>query len=472
MSGGGDGAATALRRIPAVSLLLDRSEVASMARRYSRAFVTDLVREAVEELRRAVSAGEAGPEDVARFSDLLPSRLEAAIARRFSGRIVPVLNATGVIVHTNLGRSPLSAEAAARAAEAASGYCDLEYRLDDGERGSRQTHVESLLSRLFPGSTGFAVNNNAGAVLLALNTLADGREVLISRGELVEIGGSFRIPDVMAKSGAVLHEVGTTNRTRIADFESALSDRAALLLKVHTSNYRIVGFVEEAPLEAMVALGRRRGVPVVVDQGSGCVLDLSAHGLKDEPTVGSLLAEGADAVLFSGDKLLGGPQAGIVVGRADLVARMKSNALYRALRPDKTAVAALEATLEAFVSGTALETIPTLRMLAAPAGEVRSRAEALAARLSERAGAGLEAVVEPGTSRVGGGAAPMEEIPTYLLALRPRGIAAEAYEERLRRGRPPVVARVREGRLLADLRTILDGQDAALESALLAALGP
>jgi L-seryl-tRNA(Ser) seleniumtransferase len=458
-----------LRKIPPVGTLLDREEVARLARRYSRAFITDLVREAVEDLRRSVAEGRADSRAVERFTETLPSRIEEAISRRFGGRVATVLNATGVIVHTNLGRSPLSRQAVARMAEAAAGYCDLEYRVDSGERGSRQEHIESLIARLLPGYTGFAVNNNAGAVLLALNTLAEGREVLISRGELVEIGGSFRIPDVMAKSGGVLHEVGTTNRTRIADFESALSDRTGLLLKVHTSNYRIVGFVEETPLARLVDLGRKRGVPVLVDQGSGNLLDLSAHGVKNEPTVSDLLRDGADVVTFSGDKLLGGPQAGILAGRTEILARMRANPLYRALRPDKMTVAGLEATLEAFVAGSALEEIPALRMLTRSAADVRARTEAFLGRLTTKAGGDLEMRVEAGVSRVGGGAAPMEDLPTFLLAVRPRTMSAESYEGALRLGSPPVVARVREGWVLLDLRTILDDQEEALFGALIAA---
>lgn len=458
-----------LRKIPPVGTLLDREEVARLARRYSRAFITDLVREAVEDLRRSVAEGRADARAVERFAENLPSRIEEAISRRFGGRIATVLNATGVIVHTNLGRSPLSKRATARMAEAAAAYCDLEYRVETGERGSRQEHIESLIARLLPGCTGFAVNNNAGAVLLALNTLAEGREVLISRGELVEIGGSFRIPDVMAKSGGVLREVGTTNRTRIADFESALSDRTGLLLKVHTSNYRIVGFVEETPLARLVELGRKHGVPVLVDQGSGNLLDLSAHGVKNEPTVADLLGAGADVVTFSGDKLLGGPQAGLLVGRTEILARMRANPLYRALRPDKVQVAGLEATLEAFVAGSALEEIPALRMLTRSAADIRARTQAFLERLAPRAGGDLEMRVEEGVSRVGGGAAPMEDLPSFLLAVKPRVMSAEAYEAALRQGRPPVVARVREGWTLLDLRTILDDQEEALAEALIRA---
>jgi len=463
------GSGPALRRIPSVNVILDRPEVLELASRFSREFITDLVREAIDDLRRAVVAGESDSASVDAFEASLPARLDALLARRFSRRTSPVINATGVIVHTNLGRSPLSAEAIARASAAASGYCDLEFDVEEGAGGSRQAHLEGLLARLFPGARGLAVNNNAGAVMLALNTLADGREVLISRGELVEIGGSFRIPDVMAKSGAILREVGTTNRTRLGDFRAALGDRAGALLKVHTSNYRIVGFTEEAPVGEMAALAKSSGLPLMVDQGSGNLLDLSPFGLGDEPTVRSVLEQGADIVTFSGDKLLGGPQAGLVVGRGDLVAAMKSNPFYRALRPDKVTVAALEATLESFVAGRPLEEIPTLRMLATPAAEVGRRAEALAARLALSAGTRLETRVEDGASKVGGGAAPACEVPTRILAVRPRFSSAESYEIALRHGRPPVVARVRDGWLLVDLRTVPPDGETDLLSALLQA---
>jgi len=459
-----------LRKIPAVNTLLDRPEVQALTSRYSREFVTDLVREAVDELRSAVAAGEAREGDVDGFAEGLMRRLESAISHRFSRRKTLVLNASGVIVHTNLGRSIFSKEAAARMLAAAVGYGDLEYNIEKGGRGSRQEHIESLLARLFPGRRGLAVNNNAGAVMLALNTLAEGKEVLISRGELVEIGGSFRIPDVMSKSGAILHEVGTTNRTRLADFEKALSDRTGLLLKVHTSNYRIIGFTEETPVQSLASLARKAGVPLLVDQGSGCLIDLSSYGLKDEPTVGALLDAGGDVVTFSGDKLLGGPQAGILVGTGDLIARMKSNALYRALRPDKTTVAALEATLESFVAGDPINEIPTLRMLSRPADVIRKRSEAMAAGLDLLAAGRVESRIEEGVSRVGGGSAPMEDIPTFLLALRPREGGAEAYELSLRRGRPPVVSRVRDGWALLDLRTILEEQEEVLLGSLIAAL--
>ena len=459
--------ASAFRKIPAVNDLLERTEVRALVARYSRGFITDLIREALDGLRRDMESGSAGAADVEGFAGALAGRLEKAISRRFGGHLGPVLNATGVIVHTNLGRSPLSREAMRRASSAAEGYCDLEYDLREGARGSRQTNLDSHLARLLPGSRGLVVNNNAGAVFLALNSLAEGKEVLISRGELVEIGGSFRIPDIMAKSGAILHEVGTTNRTRLGDFETALGERTGLLLKVHTSNYRIVGFVEEASVEQMAGLARRSGIPLMVDQGSGNLLDLSGFGLADEIPVGRILEAGADVVTFSGDKLLGGPQAGILCGREDLVGRAKANPIYRALRPGRMAVAALEATLETFVAGDPMKEIPTLAMLSMPALEIRRRCEALAVRLE---GAALECDLVEGASKVGGGAAPIHEIATWLLALKPRAASAEAWEEGLRRGRTPVVARVRDGRLLVDLRTIPEEKDAELAGALLAAL--
>jgi L-seryl-tRNA(Ser) seleniumtransferase len=453
-----------------VSTLLERPEVAALARRYSQAFITGLVREEIADLRGRVASGSAREGDLAGFAGGLSARLEERIARGFSGRIATVINATGVIVHTNLGRSSWSKRAVERAEAAAAGYCDLEYDLHEGRRGSRQGYLETLLERLFPGQRGIAVNNNAGAVLLALNTLADGKEVVISRGELVEIGGSFRIPEVMARSGAILHEVGTTNRTRLADFEEALSHRTGLLLRVHASNYRIVGFVEEAPLPDLAGLARRSDLPLLVDQGSGNLLDLRPFGITGEPPASALLEQGADLICFSGDKLLGGPQAGILLGREDLVGLMKKNPLYRSLRLDKTIVAALEATLESFVSGNPLEEIPTLRMLALPVAAIRGRAGSLAERIREEAGESVEASLREGTSRVGGGTAPVQEIPTCLLALRPTGFPAEEYEVALRHGRPAVLARVREGRLLLDLRTVDPKEEIPLQAALMAAL--
>ena len=391
-------------------------------------------------------------------------RLEAA--RRPSLR--RVVNATGVVVHTNLGRAPLSAEAAARVAEIAASYSNLEYDLDRGARGDRETHAESRLRDLLGVEATVVVNNCAAAVLLAVNTLAEGREVLVSRGELVEIGGSFRIPDVLRKGGARLREVGTTNRTRLADFRAALSTETGMILKVHQSNYRIVGFTEAPSIEELAGLAREAAIHLVEDQGSG-LLDALAGGLATEATVFQAVGSGADLVTFSGDKLLGGPQAGLVAGRQNLVERMRKNPLYRALRVDKMTLAALDATLVEHEGGRAAATIPVLRMIQAPLAEVRARAEAFAREVAALAPALRPAPVE-GESAVGGGAAPTVGVPTVTVALDPGPAGADALAEALRAGSPPVVVRVAEGRVLVDLRTVRPDEEQMLLGALAAAV--
>ena len=400
------------------------------------------IREALEALRREVLAGRlngsgSGP---ARGR---PARGPGSPSR--GPRRAPlhrVINATGVVVHTNLGRAPLGPGALDALTAAGAGYNDLEYDLAEGERGSRGAHLARSrpCSSLGRRSSRY---NNAAAVLLALNTLAEGREAIVSRGELVEIGGSFRIPEVMAKAGAALREVGTTNRTRLADYRAALGDRTGLLVKVHTSNYRIVGFVEETSVAELAALGRERGIPLLVDEGSGNLARRAGREvMPGEPVVQDLLASGAHLVAFSGDKLLGGPQAGLLVGDPDLVARCAKNPLARALRLDKTRLAALAWTLAQHARAAPPRRSPCSRCARAPPEEIGRRALIVGERLA-RAGAPLEATVEEGTSRVEGGAAPMRDLPTRLLAIRPRGKSANAMEEALRKGMPPVVARSR-----------------------------
>ncbi|HUG53317.1 MAG TPA: L-seryl-tRNA(Sec) selenium transferase, partial [Vicinamibacteria bacterium] len=375
----------------------------------------------------------------------------------------PVINATGVIVHTNLGRSPLPAEAAAQVARIATSYSNLEYDVETGERGQREVHAETRLRALVGSEAAVVVNNNAAAVLLAVNTFAEGREVVVSRSELVEIGGSFRIPDVLRKGGARLREVGTTNRTRAADYRQALGPETALILKVHPSNFRMVGFTEAPSREELVALAREAGVPVAEDLGSGLLAPLPG---TDEVTVAESLRAGVDVVTFSGDKLLGGPQAGLAVGGASPLRAMRKNPLYRALRVDKMTLAALDAVLACHEAGRAASDLPTLSMLALTAAEVHARADAMAAAL-RRAHPEVEASVVAGTSAVGGGAAPTAEIPTALLRLRhPRATAFHLAAD-LRAGRPAVVARVAEEALLLDLRTVFASEEEALTAALL-----
>ncbi len=452
------------RFVPSVDHVMQRSEIRTLADRHGRRIVLRHVRAALEELRCRASGGESGPEEAV---DALVADVAARTEAAAQPSLVRVLNATGVIVHTNLGRAPLCAEAAARVADVASAYSNLEYDLDRGERGNRETHAESRLRELLGVESTVVVNNCAAAVLLAVNTLAEGREVLVSRGELVEIGGSFRIPDVLRKSGARLVEVGTTNRTRIADFRAALTSDAGLILKVHPSNFRIVGFTEAPSIEELADLAREAGVPLMEDQGSG-LMDALPDTLAPEATAPDALRGGAGLVTFSGDKLLGGPQAGLVAGLRAFVEPMRRNPLYRALRVDKMTLAALDATLVEHEAGRATRTVPVLRMIHAPLEEIRSRAEALASRLAESA-PDLEASLLDAQSAVGGGAAPTVGVPTVVVSIVHPRLGPDRLAAALRAGRPPVAVRLAEDRLLVDLRTVPPEHEAPLLEALLAA---
>jgi L-seryl-tRNA(Ser) seleniumtransferase len=410
--------------------------------------------------------------------------MEVQLRRALALRLRVVINATGVILHTNLGRAPLSESALEHIRETAGRYSNLEFEIETGERGKRDAHVERLFQRLLEGrdsarSEGLrrlgtaqaavatrtvVVNNNAAAVLLALNTLADDGEVIVSRGELVEIGGSFRIPDVMAKSGAVLREVGTTNRTRVADYANAINERTRLLLRVHRSNFEITGFTEQTSTAELVALSRERGVPLMEDLGSGALVDLQSFGISGESSVLDSLGDGVDVVTYSGDKLLGGPQAGLISGRSDQVARMRSNSLFRALRVDKLTYAALEATLLEYVKQDH-DAIPTLRMMRLTKEEIGRRAEGMAAQVRSSKVA-MEVI--DGESVIGGGAAPSSVLPTRLLAVSCENLSANELAARLRASDPPIVARVEDGRVLLDLRTVFAGQDEVIKAALAA----
>jgi L-seryl-tRNA(Ser) seleniumtransferase len=451
-----------LKRLPKMDLLLGRSEVEALVRPHGRDRVAEALRGMLEGLRARLLGPGGGEEMLERWEAGFVAELSARLETDLASSLRPVINATGVVLHTNLGRSPLSEEAIARIAEAARCYTTLEYDLAKGSRGSRSVHAQRLLSRLFPGAAGHVVNNNAAAVLLALNTLAEGKEVIVSRGELVEIGGSFRIPDVMRKAQAVLREVGTTNRTRLSDYEEAITPETGLLLKVHTSNYRIVGFTTQVPIADLAGLGKRRGIPVMADQGSGNLVDLAGRGVEDEPGVHDLLKAGADVVSFSGDKLLGGPQAGILVGRPDLVEKMRRNPLTRALRVDKLTYAALEATLAAHVTGRSGEEIPALRMIAEEAEALERRARRVGKAIEAVGQGRIRTEVLPGSSVIGGGAAPTAEIPTRLLWVSLPGRSPDALEAALRAGSPPVIARIAEDRLVLDLRTVLPDQEEEL----------
>jgi L-seryl-tRNA(Ser) seleniumtransferase len=450
---------TNFRVIPSIEQLRQRPPVQSLEARYGRDALVTALRDAAAAIREGLARGDRIAEDEETAAGLIAREAETRLAQRFEPSLRRVINATGVILHTNLGRAPLPEAALARILELGSGYTNLEYDLARGVRGSRSVHAEALLARLVTADAAAVVNNNAGATLLVLAALAAGREVLISRGELVEIGGGFRVPDVMAQSGAILREVGTTNRTRIGDYSAALSDRTALILRVHPSNFRIEGFTERPRLADLVELGRRFNVPVAEDLGSGAVLPL----VEDEPLVGDSLRAGADVVCFSGDKLLGGPQAGIIAGRREAINRIRQHPLMRALRVDKLTYAAIEATLIEYLAGRATETVPVARMLSMSVEEIGTRAQLLVRSISGRR---LRAEVIDGSSAIGGGSAPAVELPTRLVALRHEAMTADELESSLRHKNPPVIARIENDRVVLDLRTVPPQLDAALAESL------
>ncbi len=452
---GSDERASLLRRLPSVDELLGRDALAVLAGKIGRRHLLEATREVLNRARDRLSRGLA--------REISLEELEAEIANtasraaQFSLR--PVINATGVILHTNLGRAPLAREAAQRIVEVATQYSNLEYDLDTGQRGKRDSHTSQLFARLLGAEATLVVNNNAAAVFLALNTLAAGGEVLVSRGELIEIGGSFRIPDICSRSGAKLREVGTTNRTRAADYTAAINEHTRVLLRVHPSNFRIVGFTERPPLEELVEVAQRHGLLLVEDLGSGCLVDLEPFGLRDEPPAGVSLRAGVDVVTFSGDKLLGGPQAGVLVGKRELLARIRSNPLFRALRVDKLTIAALEATVALYLRGD-LDAVPALRMLRLPYETLARRAEELARRVA--ALPGFSTHVEEGESVMGGGSTPGQCLPTRLVAITHSTFGASQLAARLRTYNPPVIVRVERGRVLVDLRTVFEAQEAEL----------
>ena len=479
----------------------------ALIEREGRAAVAESIRVVLDRLRQEISSGQIANSQLDENSlDIALGGLSAAVERQvrqsLSYSLLALVNATGVILHTNLGRAPLAAAALDHVRATASAYSNLEYDLATGERGKRDVHVDRLFQKLLddalpsfarPDSRGrlsprgserreseqtistgtstavstIVVNNNAAAVLLALNSLAEGSEVIVSRGELVEIGGSFRIPDVMSKSSATLREVGTTNRTRIVDYERAINDRTRLLLRVHRSNFEITGFTEQPALDELVALARRRNLPLMEDLGSGALIDLRSVGITGEPGVLDSLRAGVDIVTYSGDKLLGGPQAGLISGRADLVARMRSNSLFRALRVDKLTYAALEATLLAYVRRDH-DAVPVLRMMRLSKDQIARRAEEIVSRVQSAQGksARLKLELLDGESVIGGGAAPSAVLPTRLIAVTHIDLSADELSARLRTSTPPIIARVEEGRVLLDLRAVCSEQDANVATAI------
>jgi L-seryl-tRNA(Ser) seleniumtransferase len=442
------------RIIPAIDALRQREGVRALEAAYGADATVRALRAAAETLRAAIGAGQ-GPADAAEAASGLEDGARAALAAGARGSLRPVINATGVVIHTNLGRAPIAAAALERAATVASGYSNLEYDLAAGTRGSRTVHAESLLTALTGAEAAVVVNNNAAAILLLLSGLANGREVIVSRGEAVEIGGGFRVPDVMRQSGATLREVGTTNRTRVNDYTATVTPATAMFLRVHPSNFRIEGFTERPSLADLVDAGRATGVPVVEDLGSGCLVE----DLAGEPSVQASIAAGVDIVCFSGDKLLGGPQCGIIAGRKALIDRLRTHPLMRALRVDKITFAILEATLAEYVAGRAASTVPVQRMLHATADAIEERALALGERLAAH---GWQIAMISGASAVGGGSAPGFGLPTVLLSIAREGESAAATEAWLRTLDPPVIARIEDDRVVLDLRTVLPEQDALL----------
>ena len=460
------------RKLPSVDEVVHNPQLAALVSREGQSAVIDSARSVLARLRDQITSGRLDKDGIDIALSGIVSAVERELRQSLSYSLRTVINATGVILHTNLGRAPLPATALEHIRALAGNYSNLEFEIDNGARGRRDLHVDRLFRKLLSEELAGAnltrdvstivVNNNAAAVLLALNTLAEGGEVIVSRGELVEVGGSFRIPDVMTKSNAILREVGTTNRTRLADYESAINDKTRLLLRVHRSNFQITGFTEQPRVEELVALARKHNIPLLEDLGSGALFDLRSVGVNDEPGVPESLRTGVDVVTYSGDKLLGGPQAGILSGRSDLITRMRANSLFRALRVDKLTYAVLEATLLAYVKHDH-DAIPVLRMMRLSKEEIVKRAKVIAEKIRRPE---LSVSVIDGESVIGGGAAPSAVLPTTLLAITSKTLSADELAARLRASNPPIIGRVEDARVLLDLRTVFPEQDGMVEMAL------
>lgn len=441
-----------LRNLPSVDRLISGERIKKLREEYSHEAIVDISRKCLEEIRLALNQGKDCPS-INSITDTIVARL------RSLGTIGPrsVINATGVIIHTNLGRAPLSSDAMIAMQTASEGYTNLEFDLETGKRGSRHVHLEQLLCQITGAQDVLVVNNNASAVLLTLSALAKRKEVIVSRGHAVEIGGKFRIPDVMRQSGAKLVEVGTTNKTYLSDYEQAITPRTAALLRVHSSNFKVVGFTEEVTIEAISALGKRHETIVLDDLGSGCLLDVTEFGLDFEPTVQASIAAGVGLAMFSGDKLLGGPQAGIIVGQRSLISKLKKHPLARAVRIDKTRLAALSATLIHYLRGEATQKIPVWRMIASPLNEIENRAKAWARQI------GNQASVITGESTVGGGSLPGSVLPTRLVSIKtPAQVKVQDVAMRLRLQLTPIIGRVERNSLILDPRSVLPEEDSVL----------
>ena len=461
---------TLLRQLPAVDRVLKCPNMQDLARHCPHMLLLEAAQETVAALREAILR-EAADLDLS--VDAVAERAMRLAESKMAASLRHVINATGTLLHTNLGRAPLCEAALAAIDRVSRSYSNLEFDLDSGRRGHRYSHIDRLLCRLTGAEAAAVVNNNAGAVLLALTALAKGKEAIVSRGEMIEIGGAFRIPDVMEAGGVTLKEVGTTNKTHLKDYAGAVGEQTGLLLKVHTSNYRIVGFTKEVPAAEMVELAHRHGIPVMEDLGSGMLMDLSPFGLPREPTVREAVEAGIDVVTFSGDKLLGGPQAGLIVGSRAAIDKIRHHPMARAMRIDKLSLAALEATLALYLDREqAIRQIPVLRMLSMPAAELRQRSQTLADLLQKALGerARVDVISEP--SAVGGGALPLTELPGYAVALAPGDISVDALAVALRQGTPPIIGRCQENRLLLNLRTVLPAEETILLRNLTQVLSP
>ncbi|MHB1424076.1 MAG: L-seryl-tRNA(Sec) selenium transferase [Gemmataceae bacterium] len=453
-------AANPFRDLPAVNDILDAPPVQSLSALHAHDAIVAAIRVELDDLRRRLASGEAmdGRTDAESVAARVASRLES----ESRAKLRTVINATGIVLHTNLGRSPLAGVAAKAAYEAASGYLNLELDLDSGKRSSRQIAIREWVCRLTGAESATAVNNNAAATVIVLRTVARGKEVVISRGQLIEIGGSFRIPDIMGESGAILHEVGTTNITRLSDYERAIGPNTAALLQVHSSNYRISGFTKSVPLTDLVALGKKHGLPAIDDIGSGALLDFARFGFQGEPTARASIAAGADLVLFSGDKLLGGPQAGIIAGRKEWIQKIEKDPLMRAFRLDKMTLAALEATLRLYLhEERALREVPVLRMLGTPLEDLRHRAENLAEKMRGIAGIAAVTTAED-VAYVGGGSLPDQSMKSWAIEVEAEAIGDAELAHRLRVGNPAVMARLRGGKVVFDIRTVFEHQEMSL----------
>ncbi len=445
------------RNLPSVNDILESPPIRELGKNHGHDLIVSAIRRELELLRQRLTQGETmdGEGNAASVA----ARVVERLGEELRPKLRAVINATGIVLHTNLGRAPIAEEAAKAAYEAARGYLNLELDLETGERSSRQNAIREWVCRLTGAESATAVNNNAAATVIALRALCQGKEAIVSRGQLIEIGGSFRIPEIMAVSGAVLREVGTTNITRLTDYERAINPVTGALMQIHCSNYRISGFTKSVPLPDLVELGKKRGLPVIDDIGSGALLDFSRFGFQGEPVARQSVAAGVDLVLFSGDKLLGGPQAGILAGRKEIVQRIEKDPLMRAFRLDKMTLAALEATLRIYLNEErALQEVPGLRMLGIPLAELRQRAEGLAVRLRQIGGLGKVKVSED-VAFVGGGSLPDQSMKTYVLEIEAQGLRDEEFAYRLRTGTPAVIGRLRDGKLVLDVRTVFSYQE-------------